>query len=125
LAIEQLHQDAGHFAFWAFELTRMNVRGHDKHAQAWLQIYQEFDDCLRELDPMLPSFQVDRGAIHLSYRTMRRLKARWLAQRIGERRIVETEPDGLDPKFRLALREEEAEFTRLIDQFQQLVAAAP
>lgn len=56
---------------------------------------------------------------------MRRLKACWLAQRIGERRLVETEPDGLDPEFRLALREEEAEFTRLIDQFKRLVAAAP
>ena len=76
-------------------------------------------------DPMLPSFQVDRGTIYLIYTTMRRLKARWLAQRIGERRLVETEPDGLDQEFRLALREEEAEFTRLIDQFKRLVAAAP
>jgi len=124
-AIEQLYQDAGHFAFWAHELIRMNMWGYDKHAQVWAQIYQEIDDCLRELNPMLPSFQVDRGTIHLIYTTMRRLKARWLAQRIGERRLVETEPDGLDPEFRLVLREEEAEFTRLIDQFKRLVAAAP
>ena len=124
-AIEQLHQDAGHFAFWAHELTRMNVQGHDKHAQAWAQLYQEIDDCLRELDPMLPSFQVNRGTIHLIYTTMRRLKARWLAQRVSERRFVETEPDGLDPEFRLVLREEEAEFTRISDQLKRLVAAAP
>jgi hypothetical protein len=26
-AIDQLHQDAGHFADWARELTRMNVAG--------------------------------------------------------------------------------------------------
>ena len=124
-AIEQLYQDAGHFAFWAHELTRMNVQGHDKHAQAWAQISQEIDDCLRELDPRLPSFQVDRGTIHLIDTAMRRLKARWLAQRISERRFVETEPDGLDPESRLVLREEEAEFTRIIDQLKRLVAAAP
>jgi hypothetical protein len=39
---------------------------------------------------------------------MRSLKARWLAQRISERRFVETEPDGLEPEFRLAFRDEAA-----------------
>jgi hypothetical protein len=120
--IEQLHQDAGHFAFWAFELTRMNVQGHDKHATAWVQIYQEIDDCLRALDPMLPSFQVDRGPIHQIYTTMRRLKPRWLTQRIGERRFVKTEPDGLDPEFRLALHEEEAQLTQIVEQLKRETA---
>jgi hypothetical protein len=124
-AIEQLHHEAGHFAFWAHELTRMNVKGHDTPAQAWWQIYHGIDDCLRELDPMLPSFQVNRGTIHLVYTTMRRLKVRWLEQRISERRLVETEPDGLDPWFRLVLREEEACLIRIVEDLKRLVAGVP
>jgi hypothetical protein len=59
------------------------------------------------------------------YNSMRRLKKHWLAQRIRERPFVETEPDGLDPEFRLALREEEAELTRIVEDLRRLVAAAP
>ena len=124
-AIDQLHQTAGHFAYWAQELTRMNVTGQYAHAQAWEQMRQALDDCLRDLEQMLALFRLDRGAMFRIYNSMRRLKARWLTQRISERRFVETEPDGLDPEFRLALREEEAEFTHLIDQLKRLVAAAP
>ena len=124
-ALDQLHQDAGHFADLARELTRMNVPGQSAHAQVWEQIGQALDDYLRVLQPMLALFRLDRGAMFRIYNSMRRLKKHWLAQRIRERPFVETEPDGLDPEFRLELREEEAELTRIIEDLKRLVAAAP
>ena len=108
-AIDQLHQDAGHFADWARELTRMNVAGQNAHAQqVWEQTQQVLDDYLCGLGHMQALFQLDRGAMFQIYNSMRRLKESGLTQRMHERRFVETEPDGLDPEFRLELREEEA-----------------
>lgn len=124
-ALDQLKQTAGHFADWARELSRMNVRGQNAHAQVWEQMHQALDDDLRDLDPMLALFRLDRGAMRRIYNSMRELKQCWLAQRIGERRVVDTEPDGLDPAFRLALREEEAQLTRLVETLKWLLAAAP
>jgi hypothetical protein len=124
-ALDQLQQDAGHFADWAQELTRMNVAGQIAHAQVWKQMQQALDDYLRDLAQMLALFRLDRGAMFRIYCSMRRLKERWLAQRIRERRFVETELDGLDPEFRLELREEEAELTRIVEYLKRLVAAAP
>jgi hypothetical protein len=123
--LDQLHQDAGHFADWAQELTRMNVAGQYAHAQAWEQMQQALDDYLRDLAQMLALFLLDRGAMFRIYNSMRRLKKHWLAQRIRERRFVETELHGLDPEFRLELREEEAELTRIVEYLKRLVAAAP
>ncbi len=124
-ALDQLKQIARHYADWAQELTRMNVTGGYAHAQVWELIYQTLDDYLRDLDPMLALFRLDRGAMFRIYNSMRRLKEHWLAQRVAERRFVETEPDGLDPEFRQALREEEAELTRIVEHLIRLVAAAP
>lgn len=124
-AIEQLQEDAGQFAVMTHEFARMSVPGYHEHAQAWAQIYQQIDDALRELDQMVPLFQLNQGAMFQIYNTMRRVKTRWRAQRIGERRIVETEPDGLDPAFRLALRDDDAQITRIIEHLKRLVAAAP
>lgn len=124
-ALNQLKQTAWHFADWARELARMNVAGQNAHAKAWEQMRQALDDYLRDLDPMLALFRLDRGAIFRIYNSMRRLNEHWLAQRISERRFVETEPDGLDPEFRLALREEEAQLTRIVEYLKRLVAAAP
>jgi hypothetical protein len=124
-ALDQLKQTAGHFADWAREQTRMNVAGQHSHAQIWEQIHQTLDDYLRILDPMLALFRLDRGALFRIYNSMRRLKEHWLAQRIGERRFVETEPDGLDPAFRVALLDEEAQLTRIVEYLKRLVAAAP
>ena len=124
-AFDQLKQTARHYADWAQELTRMNVPGQNAHAQVWEQIYQTVDDYLRDLEPMLALFRLDRGAMFQIYNSMRRLKDHWLAQRIGERRFVETEPDGLNPEFRQTLRAEEAELTRIAEHLKRLVAAAP
>lgn len=124
-ALDQLKQTAGNFADWARELTRMNVAGQNAHAQVWQQMHQALDDYLRDLELMLALFRLDRGPIHLIYNSMRRLKEHWLAQRIGERRFVEMEPDGLDPEFRQTLREEEAQLTRIVEYLKRLVAAAP
>lgn len=124
-ALDQLQQDAEHFADWARELIRMNVAGQNAHAQVWEQIHQTLDDYLHDLMPMLALFRLDRGALFRIYNSMRRLKEHWLAQRIRERRFVETEPDGLDPEFRLELREEEAQLTRIVEYLKRLVAGAP
>jgi hypothetical protein len=123
--LDQLHQDAGHFADWAREMIRMNMAGQYAHAQAWEQMQQALDDYLRDLAQMLALFRLDRGVMFRIYNSMRRLKPRWLAQRVRERRFVETEPDGLDPEFRLELREEEAQLTRIVEYLKRLVAAAP
>jgi hypothetical protein len=124
-AIDQLQQTAEHYADCAQEMVRMNVAGQNAHAQAWEQIRQALDDYLRDLEPMLALFRLDRGAMFRIYNSMRRLKDHWLAQRIGERRFVEMEPDGLDPEFRQTLREEEAQLTRIVEYLKRLVAAAP
>ena len=76
--LDQLHQDAGHFADWARELTRMNVAGQYAHAQAWEQMQQALDDYLRDLQPMLALFRLDRGKMFRIYNSMRRLKKHWL-----------------------------------------------
>jgi len=124
-ALVQLHQDAGHFADWAREMIRMNMAGQNAHAQVWEQIQQVLDDYLRDLQPMLALFRLDRGRMFRIYNSMRRLKKHCLAQLVRERRFVETEEDGLDPEFRLELRKKEAELTRIVEDLKRLVAAAP
>ena len=124
-ALDQLKQTAGHFADWARELTRMNVAGQNANAQVWEQMHQALDEYLRDLDPMLALFRLNRGTMLRIYNSMRGVKQSWLAQRIGERRFIEAEPDGLDPAFRLELREEEAQLTRIVEYLKRLVAAAP
>jgi len=74
-ALEGLQQAAGQFAVMANGLERMNVAGQKEKARFWIQAYQEIDDCLRDLDPMLPLFQLDRGAMFRIYHAMRKLKA--------------------------------------------------
>lgn len=108
----------------AHEFARMNVPAFYKHAHAWALIYQEIDDALRDLDQLVPLFRLNQAAMFQIYNTMRRLKARWLAQRCSERRLVETE-DGLDLEFRLTLREKEEQINRIIEHLKRLVAAAP
>lgn len=124
-AIEQLQQDAREFAIMANEFARMNVAGQYEQAQDWARMFLALDDCVRELDPMVPSFQVDRGTMHQIYKSMRRLKELWLTQRIRGCRFVEMEPDGVDAESRQMLRDEEARLTRIVEHLQHLVAAAP
>lgn len=125
LALDQLQQTARHFADLAWELARMNVVGQNARAKAWEQIHHTLDDYLRDLEPMLALFSLDRVAMFRIYHSMRRLKEHWLGQRIGERRCVVMEPDGWDPEFRLELREEQTQLTRIVEYLKQLVAAAP
>lgn len=125
LALDQLQQIARHFVDLAWELASLNVAGQNAHAQVWEQIHQTLDNYRRDLEPMLALFRLDRVALFRIYYSMRRLKGHWPAQRIGERRFVETEPDGLDPEFRLELREEKAQLTRIVEYLKRLVAAAP
>ena len=100
-------------------------QGQYEQAQDWARMFLALDEFLRELDPMVPSFQVDRGTMLQIYNSMRRLKELWLAQRIRGCRFVEMEPDWLDAESRQALRNEEARLTRIVEHLQHLVAAAP
>src|SRR5688572_16478750 len=50
-ALEGLQKTAGQFSFMANELARMNVAAEDEKAQFWARVYQDIDDCLRDLDP--------------------------------------------------------------------------
>ena len=124
-AIHQLHGTAEHFAYCAEVLARMNAAGMDARAQAWEEIRQVLDNYLRDLEPMLALFRLDRGALARIYNSMRRLKERWLIQRMAGYRFVETEPDGLDLETRKMLHEDEARLTRIIELLKRLVAAAP
>ena len=124
-AIEQLQQDARQFAGMAHEFARMNVAGQYEHAQYWAREYLEIDDCLREIDPVLPAFQLNRGTMLQIYTTMRRLKERWLAQCIRGSSRPPTDSEGFEPETRQTLRDEEAHLTRIVEHLKQLVAAAP
>jgi len=123
-ALEGLQHTAGQFAFMANELVRMNVVGEEKKANFWAGVYQDIDDCLRDLDPMLPLFQLDRMALFQIYNRMRTLRYRWLAQRACAGPLVETE-DGLDPETRRILRDGETHFVYILDHLRRLVAVAP
>src|SRR5262249_30181307 len=79
-ALDELKLTAEHFAYCAWELTRMNVVGENVHAQVWEQIRQTLDDYLRDLELMLALFRLDRVVISRIYKSMRRLKEHWLAQ---------------------------------------------
>jgi hypothetical protein len=124
-AIEQLREDAREFGGMAYQFARMNVAGQYEQAQDWARRSLALDDCLRELDPMLPAFQVDRGTMYQIYKSMRRLKEPWLTQLVRACRFVEMAPDGVDAESRQMLRDEEARFTRIVEHLQHLVAAAP
>jgi hypothetical protein len=103
----------------------MNVTLELEQAKEWADIYRVLDDSLRDFDPMLPSFRLDRGVLFGMYTILRHLKERWIEQRVCSFFRPALEPDGLDETTRTMLREEEAEFTRLIDQLKRLVVAAP
>ena len=123
--LEQLHRTARHFRTVASSMAAMNVEREFERAKEWAEIYRVLDDCLRDFDPMLPSFRLDRGVLFGIYTSMRHLKERWIEQRVSSFFRPALEPDGLDEATRTMLREEEAEFTRLIDQLKRLVVAAP
>jgi hypothetical protein len=123
--LEQLHRTARHFRTVASSMAAMNVAGEFERAKEWTDIYRVFDAVLRDFDPMLPSFRLDRGVLFGIYTIMRHLKERWIDQRVSSFFRPALEPDGLDEATRTMLREEEAEFIRLIDQLKRLVAAAP
>jgi hypothetical protein len=103
----------------------MNVEHEFERAKEWAEIYQVLDDCRRDFDPMLPSFRLDRGVLFGMYTSMRHLKERWIDQRVSSFFRPALEPDGLVEETRTMLREEEAEFTHLIDQLKRLTVAAP
>ena len=124
-AIHQLHGTAEHFAYCAEVLARMNVAGLDARAQAWEEVRQVLDNYLRDLEPMLAVFRLDRGALARIYHSMRRLTERWRIQRMAGYRFVETEPDGLDPETRKMLHEDEVRLSRIVEYLKRLVAAAP
>jgi len=123
--LEQLHRTARHFRTVASSMAAMNVAGEFERAQEWADIDRVLDACLRDLDPMLPVFRLDRGVLFGIYTTIRSLNQRWMVQRVSSFFRPALEPDGLDEATRTMLREEEAEFTRLIDQLKRLVVAAP
>lgn len=103
----------------------MNDAREFERAQEWADIERVLDTCLRDLDPMLPVFRLDRGVLFGMYTIIRHLKERWLKERVSSFFRPALEPDGLDEATRTMLREEEVEFTRLIDQLKRLVVAAP
>ena len=124
--VERPQQIARQFAGMAQGLARMNVAGESERARDWAQMYLEVDDCLRELEPMLPVFLVERGALFRIYTAMRSLKARWLAlRREGFRTPPRTDVEGFDPETRQMLHDEEAHLTRIVEHLKRLVAAAP
>jgi hypothetical protein len=106
-------------------MAAMNDEREFERAKEWADIYRVLDDALRDFDPMLPSFRLDRGVLFGIYTSMRHLKERWIEERVSSFFRPALEPDGLDEATRTMLREEEAEFTPLIDQLKRLVVAAP
>lgn len=123
--LEQHQQTARELMTMAHILANMNAAGQREQAQEWLCMYQTFDDCLRDLDPMVPLFELDRAVLFRIYNAIRRLKIPWLLLRIGTCSRPQLEPDGLDEESRTILREDEASFLKLIGLLKQLVAAAP
>ena len=106
-------------------MAAMNDAREFERAKEWAEMYQVLDDCRRDFDPMLPSFCLDRSVLFGIYTIIRHLKERWLQQRVSSFFRPALEPDGLDEATRTMLREEEAEFTRLIDQLKRLIVATP
>ena len=106
-------------------LECMNVAGEYENSQYWAREYQEIDDCLRELEPMLPAFQVERGLLFRIYTAMCNLKACWLTLRMDGFRRPRTDSEGFDADTRQTLRDEKAHLTRIVEHLKRLVAAAP
>lgn len=123
--LEQLQRAAQRFGTVANIMAEMNIEGHYEQAKEWAKIYWIMDDCLRDLDPMLPVFRLDRGVLFGMYTIIRTLKERWIEERVSSFFRPALEPDGLDEATRTMLFEEEAKFVRLIDQLKRLVVAAP
>ena len=123
--LEQLQRTARHFRTVASCMAAMNDAREFERAKKWADIDRVLDDCLRDLDPMVPSFRLDRGVVFGIYKIIRHIEERWLEERVSSFFRPALEPDGLDEATRTMLREEEAEFTRLIDQLKRLVVAAP
>jgi hypothetical protein len=123
--LEQLQRTARHFKTVASSMAAMNVAREFERAKEWAEMCQILDDSLRDFDPMLPSFRLDRSVLFGIYTSIRHLKERWIKERVCSFFRPALEPDGLDEATRTMLREEEAVFTRLIDQLKRLVVAAP
>lgn len=123
--LEQLQRTARHFRTVASCMAAMNDEREFERAKKWADIDRVLDDCLRDLDPMVPSFRLDRGVLFEIYKIIRHIKEGWLEERVSSFFRPDLEPDGLDEATRTMLREEEAEFNRLIDQLKRLVVAAP
>ena len=123
--LEQLQRVAQRIGTVANIMADMNVGGQYERAMEWAKIYWVLDDCLRDFDPMLPSFRLDRGVLFGTYTGMRHLKERWIKERVSSFFRPDLEPDGLDEATRSMLLDEEAKFVRLIDQLKRLVVAAP
>ena len=123
--IEQLQRATRHFATVANIMAGMNVAGQYAKAKDWAEMYWVLDNCLRDLDPMLPLFRLDRGVLFRTYDIIRNLRERWIEQRMCGFYRAELEPDGLDESARTVLRAEEAQLTRLVEHLKRLVVAAP
>lgn len=123
--LEQLQRVTLHFATVANIMAGMNVAGQYARAKDWAEMYWVLDNCLRDLDPMLPVFRLNRGVLFRTYNIIRNLKDRWIEQRVSSFYRADLEPDGLDESARTVLRAEEAQLTRLIEHLKRLVVAAP
>jgi hypothetical protein len=124
-ALEELQQTARQFHTVASFMAAGNVPRGCEQAKEWAAIYRALDNILRDFTPLLPLFRLDRGVLFSMYAGLRHLKARWIKERMRSFFNPAVEPDGFDATTRAALLEEEAVFTRLIDQFKRLVVAAP
>ena len=122
--LEHLREDALESAGKSYIFAGMNVPGEHEQATAWTQMYQTLDDCVRDLDQMLPRFRLEQVPLFGIYNCLRSLKKRWMEQRMCRFHRPAQEPDGLDEKTRTLLREEEDHLTWLINQLKELVAAA-
>ena len=122
--LEHLRDNAREFAVKSYIWAGMNVPGAHEKVTVWSQLYQILDDCLRDLEQTLPRFRLERVPMLGIYDRIRSLKKHWMTQRVCEFHNPALEPDGLEEKTRLMLREEEAQLTWLINQLKRVVAAS-
>ncbi|MEP6934685.1 MAG: hypothetical protein ABI988_12195, partial [Nitrospirota bacterium] len=81
--LEHLQDDAHEFAVQADCFADMSVRGAHEKYLAWREMYAILDDCLRDLDQMLPMFRLERVPLFGIYDRIRSLKKRWMKQRVA------------------------------------------
>ena len=65
-------------------MAAMNDEREFERAQEWADIDRVLDDCLRDLDPMVPSFRLDRGVLFGIYKIIRHIEERWLEERFAD-----------------------------------------